>query len=262
MKKANKSTPPQQRKKPDYPPSLTYEFNRIVSHPQYFHGNPFVKDAHIPVDNIIRMFEKGYGDKAIKGKYSHLSQQDLDACRAYQVRFRPETLKDTHHLDPDDKFFLMDENMSYFLLYDLAKTYGWCSHVGAEGLQGRGHNDDEKHIWAHAVSEKYKAVLTADSDFIDISSRHRNNMIRHHGCVHQSPVHTPAVIHISNNISRNKALYLMNKFEDDIREFVMNNNHTHARLDEHGLEAGTHDNRIKAAMQQANDNKKQDPASP
>lgn len=253
---------PYNTKAANYPPSLKYEFNRIVSHPQYFHGNPFVIDADVPVDNIIRMFEKGYGDKTIQGKYAHLKQQDLDACRAYQVRFRPETLKDSHHLDPNDKFFLMDENMSYFLLYDVAKTYGWCSHVAAEGMQGKGHNDDEKHIWAHAVSAEYKAVLTADSDFIDISRRHRQKMIKQHGDVHKSPDNTPTVIHIANNISRNKAIYLLNKYEDDIRDFVMGNNHTHARLNENGLERGLHDNELKKAMKSSNDNKPAPPKAP
>lgn len=260
MTKAKKSNhkpnrTPYNAKASNYPPSLKYEFNRIVSHPQYFRGSPFVIDANVPVKNIIRLFEKGYGDKAIKGKYAHLNQQDLDACRAYQVRFHPETLKNTHDIDPQEKFFLMDENMSYFLLYDIAKTYGWCSHVAAEGLQGKGKNDDEKHIWAHAIREKYKAVLTADSDFIDISRRHRERIIRQHGSVQNDPEHTPAVIHVANNVPRNKALYLLNKYEDDIRDFVMGNEHTHARLGEHGLERGPADHELKKAPRHANNNK-------
>lgn len=185
----------------------------------------------------------------------------MDAVRAYQVRFRPETLKNTHNLDENDKFFLMDENTSYLLLYDIARIFGYCSHVAAEGLRGTENRADraqlDTYIWEHAIKHGYKAVLTVDSDFIDIATYKRHELIRKYGDVSKSPDHVPVLIRLDPKMRRDEIMYALQKHEQDIRDFISDNNHSYGVLKKGGLIPVDHDRVIKRAIKKANDNKPQ-----
>lgn len=121
-------------------------------------------------------------------------------------------------------------------LYKLAEIFGWCSHAEAEGFQGDGpHHDDEKDIFAHAVSENYKAILTADSDFIDIARRHKEKMKAEQNAAGKKPGRSPVIIHIDLQMPRYEAMRLLEKHKEDIADFTNQNKYPYAFLTEGGL---------------------------
>lgn len=217
--------------------ALTTIFNRIVRAPDLCNGEPVIKNTDISVDHIIGLFVQGYSDNEIRKKHGDaLTKSDLDACRAYQVRFRPETLPPSFNIDEKEKFFFVDENISYMKLYKLAEIFGWCSHAEAEGFQGDGpHHDDEKDIFAHAVAENYKAILTADSDFIDIAQRHKEKMKEEQKVTGKKPGHSPVIIHIDSQMPRYEAIRLLKKYKEDITDFANQDRYPYAFLTEDGL---------------------------
>lgn len=262
----------QRKKKPKkgkaFPPDLKREFNRVVSSPVRHGGRPFIIvttasekedgtkilfETDIEISDVIDMLKKGCKDKEIRQKFPELKKSDIDACRAWQVRFEPDTLPEDFNLDEDKKFFLLDENISYLLLYKVARIFGWCSHVSAEGLIGK-HNDDEKDIWAHAVNKGYKAVLTKDSDFVGIAQRHRKKIIAQYGSIANGPDNTPVVIHVENGIPPQKLAELLRRYERDIWDFVETNDHRYAELGTKGLVPMFHDSIVKRELSTANDN--------
>jgi uncharacterized protein (DUF433 family) len=233
---------------------IKQEFNRVVRHPDKFNGEPYIANKDVKVKDLIKLFSKGADNALIYKTYPSLDKKDIDSARAWQVRFRPKTLKSTHNLDPNNKFFLMDENTSFYILFNVAKIFGYSSHVKGEGLHGIGHNDDEKHIWLHAIKKGYKAILTADSDFIDIATRHRRLILENYNSVNKSPLHTPAVIRIENNLSRNECLKLLDKHQDEIKAFVDDNNYRYAFLDRSGFTPKIHDRTVKRAIKKSQQN--------
>jgi len=247
-------------------PSLKCEFNRVVSNPNKHGGRPFIvatvrdeenlflRETEIEVANIINMFRKKSRDSTILKKYPELSKTDLDACRAWQIKCAPQTLPENFNIDENKKFFLMDENISYLLMYKVAKIFGWSSHVSAEGLTGE-HNDDEKDIWAYAVAQRYKAVLTKDSDFLEISQKYRRSIIAQYGSIANCPTNTPVVIHVEGNVEPKRLAQLLRRYECEIRDFVEANDHRYAVLGRKGLIPMYHDSIPKRELGTANDNR-------
>ncbi len=133
----------------------------------------------------------------------------------------------------DDNFFMLDENLSHLVLRDLVRIFGPSSHVRLEDLSSK---SDEMDIWPYMIRRRYKALLTADSDFKPISVRHRGRLIDAFGSVAASSVHTPVVIHIGKNISCGDTLACLQRHELEIRHIVAENNCAYASIDENGIE--------------------------
>lgn len=134
----------------------------------------------------------------------------------------------------DNNFFMLDENISHFILRGIVAAFGQSSHVRLEGLQGPGVND-EHHIWPYMVARRCKAILTADGDFKPISIRHRIRLIEKFGSVAASGVHTPVVVHVAKNISRLAVLDFVLRHESEIKTFVSENNCAYAEVNDKGL---------------------------
>lgn len=236
-KKARGLSMPETKKRNDAAdPSLKTIFNRVVSHPEKLDGQPYLINTDIPVSDVIDFLAEGHEDQRIQQQFNGLSQSGLDACRAYQARFHPETIGTNPPLDPDNKMFFLDENISYLLLYDVARLFGYSSHAGAENMSGHGPNhDDEKDIWAHVLAEKYKAVLTADCDFIDIAERHKERIEEQYGSLRNSPEKSPVVIHVKPGTPAPHLLRLLQKHQEEIRDFTAQDSHICGYLIEKGL---------------------------
>jgi uncharacterized protein (DUF433 family)/predicted nuclease of predicted toxin-antitoxin system len=211
---------------------ITNEFGRVVSNPDKFSGEHFVVGKNIKVSDVIKLIRQNKKNKEIIRKYPELTNMDIESCRAWQVRFAPETLSDKfNNVSKDDKIFLLDENMSYIMLHKVAKNFGWSTHVYAEGLKKA---DDEKDIWKLAIDQKYKAVLTSDYDFIDISKTHRKKLITRYGGVDNAPTHTPTVL-IVPSIPPYKIVSLLKKNKPEVAQFIEDNKHAYAKLSGNGL---------------------------
>ena len=152
-------------------------FGRVSEHEDKFSGRPYLRYHDIEVDEILSMIDSGYSDEDICKLYNdkkddshntseeiiYLIPDDIHACRSYQARFMPDTLKSIFNRVSSDNMVMMDENMSYMILPTIVRLFGRSSHVLADGLCYE-HNDDEKDIWAHMIKNRYKAVIRIAGD--------------------------------------------------------------------------------------------------
>jgi uncharacterized protein (DUF433 family) len=206
------------------PPDLKIIFGAVVSQPGRYDGRPFLLESGVEVKEILAAFKEGLSDRDISRRFRRqgLTFPEIEAVRAYQARFLPETLSAEFNRVSSQNVFMVDQNVSYRALYDIVKMFGRSSHVQADGLYGD-HNDDERDIWQHAIDHKYQAILTADMDFLRISQYHRNRMIDKYGSLENCPEHIPAVVYFENTYSMRDSVELLHAFQDDIRQFLKDN---------------------------------------
>lgn len=214
---------------------LKNELGRIKSHPDIHDGRPHIHRKFIDVLSVLDMLSEGKSDAEICRRIPTLSRGDIDACRAYQARFLVETLSHNFNVRADDRpFFMLDENISYFLLSDVVRIFGRSSHVFADGLYGD-NNDDEACIWAHMVEEGYQAILTTDNDFKRISRLYRHNLAEALGSTHGYEPHIPAVIGVAAGMNHRQIAGLLGRYQDQIRDFVGQKCVLMAELTDNGL---------------------------
>jgi uncharacterized protein (DUF433 family) len=216
-------------------PGLKEIFGAVVSHPDRFGGRPFLTESGVEVREILALFKEGLTDKEIGRRYRKqgLKPREIEACRAYQARFLPETLSDKFNRVGKNNVFLLDENIPYRALYDVVRLFGRSSHARADGLYDE-HNDDEKDIWQHAVGNKYAAVMTADADFLRISQYYRNHMIEKYGSLKKCPEHVPALIYFKRPLSMRDTIELLEIHQDEIRRFMKDNDAVYLLVGEDG----------------------------
>ncbi len=233
-------------------------FRRIICDPNILDGRPHIKKHGgriIPVDAIIDRLRRKRPFREIREEFGKMTDRDFVLCRAWQARFAPGTLsKEFSRAASPDNIIMLDENMDYGMLYHVVKLFGRSSHVTADGLYDE-NNDDEKCIWNHMIKHKYKAIVTADSDFTRISHRHRRNTIDKYGSVQEAPNHLPVVIHLMND-NHEKALNLLRKYQDDILTFIENPDAAYADLTDKGLVRYRTDGTIRCDLAAANLNRK------
>lgn len=210
--------------------SLSQNFGRIITRPDIHDGHPFLIFNGVEVQEIEARFLAGQTDEQILAEYrktlandrGRMTQDDLDACRAWQARFEPETLSSIFNRVSGQNVIMLDENMSYKMLYDVVRLFGRSSHVYADGLYDD-HNDDERDIWAHVVKNKYAAIITGDNDFKRISHDYRDKMIHKYGSLENCPEHIPAVIFVPHFGSWQDTCDLLEKFAPQIRKYIETN---------------------------------------
>lgn len=200
---------------------LKREFGRVISHPERHNGQPFLNGTHITVPQILELIRLGLPDEEIVRNLPDIKQLHIDVCRAYQTRFMAHTQPGMEHLNENNKVFMLDENVSYLLLPDVARLFGWSSHVLAEGLYAE-NNDDEQNIWAHMRANGYKAILTEDADFKRISRSFRRRVLEQYGSATDCPEHVPVAVYISKGESRHETLALLEKHRAEIIAFIEN----------------------------------------
>ncbi|HTK85623.1 MAG TPA: DUF433 domain-containing protein [Patescibacteria group bacterium] len=225
-------------------------FGRIVTQADKFEGRPFILGRGVELAEVLDMLHAEAPDAEISKRF-HVPKEDIDLCRAWRVMFERESLsaKFTRLADPQN-FFMLDENASERMMYDIARIFGRCTHARAEGLVGA-RNDDTAFVWAHAVKNNYKAFLTADSDFRGIVHRYRQEMINKYGAVDKCPEPVPVVIFYNNQNSPEEVVKMLERHQDAIRDFAIRKDAAYATLTSAGLVKCESDN-IWAASHPAN----------
>lgn len=79
--------------------------DRIVSDPAVLNGEPTIRGTGIAVALVDQLLRKGYTAEAITGKYLHISEEDVEACRSYwdmlEQRRREETARTVVKATPE-----------------------------------------------------------------------------------------------------------------------------------------------------------------
>lgn len=222
-----------QKQEPEQKPRRI--FGRIATQPDKFDGRPFILGRGVELEPVLAMLRAERPDADISQRF-HIPKEDIDLCRAWQAMFERETLsaKFTRLADPQN-FFMLDENASERMMYDIARIFGRCTHARAEGLV-RERNDDEAFVWAHTVKNNYKAFLTADSDFRGIVHRHRQGLIDKYGSLESCPEPVPVVIFYNNQNSPEEIVKMLERHQDALRDFADRKDAAYAMLKPAGLE--------------------------
>lgn len=209
-------------------------FSRIVTQADKFEGRPFLQGRGVELATVLGLLHTDTPDAEISAR-CHIPKEDIDLCRAWQVMFERESLsaKFARLADPQN-FFMLDENASERMMYDIARIFGRCSHARAEGLV-RERNDDEAFVWAHTVNNNYKAFLTADSDFRGIVHRYRQGLIDKHGSIENCPEAVPVVIFYDNQNSPEQIIKMLERHQDAVRDFTERKDAAYATLTPVGL---------------------------
>lgn len=211
-----------------------YLFGRIVTQLGKFDGRPFLLGHSVELGKILDMLHEDKSDGEISHDL-HIPKEDIDLCRAWQVRFEPERLTARFaSLANPQKFFMLDENSSERMLYDIARLFGRSSHVRAEGLTGA-RNDDVAFVWSHVIRNDYKAFLTADTDFRLIARQHRQSMASKYGSIAACPDPVPVVIFYDNQDSPEKVVRLLENNQDAILRLAVEKDVAYATLASSGL---------------------------
>ena len=227
------------------------EFGRVVSHPRRHQGQPFLSGRNIPVLNVLNLIAQGCDDALIVDRmHGKIDQSDIDACRSYQARFLTDTLTEAFQLQAQDNYMMLDENISYLVLYDVVRLFGRSSHVYADGLYWD-HNDDELDIWNHLRENRYKVILTSDNDFKRISKSWRGRMIQQYGSMDNAPENLPVVVSLMKNVSREETRDLLSCHQDDIRQYANDNDAAFATITKQGFRKYSLDKDVMRAKKQS-----------
>lgn len=152
---------------------LKERFGRVV----HCEKGPYIGRNGIGVEKILHLVDSGVSHDDICSRLEGVEKKDILACEAYRVRFLENTLAQAYPDSSPDPYFIIDENISYLLLPEMFRLFGKSTSVLAEGLYYQ-RNSDEHDVWKFAVDNKYKAVLTNDSDFRGIAKRARSGLIQ------------------------------------------------------------------------------------
>lgn len=213
--------------------SLVSRFGRVV-HSNDVSG-PYICHNGVEVRRILELVDMGLSHEQICQMVDQLEPKDIIACQAYRVRFLEDTLSSAYETKDSAPFFLLDENMSYLLLPEVYRLYGRSTHVLAEGLYFQC-NDDEKNVWAFALREGCKAVLTNDDDFRGISMRHRRQILaKFNGAAQSKLDQVPAVIMPPAGMHPKQLAELLEHYHDQIMEVSQGGHYATYRLTRTGL---------------------------
>lgn len=150
---------------------------RIFTDPTDNTGTPFLllKDGAVKLKlaDVIKLIIQtpDVDDREIVARsgISGLRPTDVMIARAYIHRFGSDVERPLKIDDHPVHTLLLDENLPQPAMLSLSKSFGWATHVAAEGLAGRGTPDEN--IWEFALREKFQAIVTRDADFLEIQKR-------------------------------------------------------------------------------------------
>ena len=180
------------------------------------HDVPFLlikeRTVRVPLEQVIAAIAENplCADQEIVGKIgvAGIKPSDIEMVRAYMHRFgndvgRP--LRIEQHAAPT---LLLDENTPQSAIVPLSKTFGWATHVSAEGLAGRDTPDED--IWDFASHHQFAAIVTRDTDFFYIQ-KHQGDAAK------AKSKHVPLLIFVPEALSSDSLCDLFETYADDVR---------------------------------------------
>jgi predicted nuclease of predicted toxin-antitoxin system len=157
-----------------------------------------VKERSVRVDleSVIKAITQNptYNDNQIVGLVAKhgLKPSDIEIVRAYIHRFGSDVTNplpiEAHPL----RRLLLDENTPQPAMLSLSQSFGWATHVAAEGLAGRDTPDED--IWEFACRHKFQAIVTRDTDFFEIQERRARSAL-------EDGIAVPLLVFVEENIS-------------------------------------------------------------
>lgn len=134
-----------------------------------------VKERSVCVDleHVIKAIIQNptYNDNQIVGLVDihGLKPSDIEIVRAYIHRFGSDVANPLQIEAHPTRRLLLDENTPQSAMLHLSQSFGWATHVAAEGLAGRDTPDED--IWEFACHYNFHAIVTRDTDFLEIQER-------------------------------------------------------------------------------------------
>ena len=186
-----------------------------------------VKDGSMKVrlDLVIHCIKSNpeADDQAIVG---HLSQQhsihgvrpaDVENVRAYIHRFGSDLFYPLSINDHPVRTLLLDENMPQLATLRLSQSFGWATHVSAEGLAGR--DTPDENIWEFACDNKFCAIVTRDTDFLEIQKRRTDKATM------TDDVTVPLLVFVEGNVSAESVTGIFSRHKRSIQGHMRDMNH-------------------------------------
>jgi predicted nuclease of predicted toxin-antitoxin system len=166
--------------------------------------DPFlvVKDGKVKVrlDHVIHCIQANpdADDRSLVGLLMRqhciygVRPADIEIVRSYMHRFGNDVANplpiEAHPL----RRLLLDENTPQPAMLHLSLSFGWATHVAAEGLAGRDTPDED--IWEFACRHKFQAIVTRDTDFFEIQERRASSAL-------EDGIAVPLLVFVEENIS-------------------------------------------------------------
>lgn len=196
-----------------------------IFRPRHGEGNdtPFliVKDRtlRIGLARVINCIQSS-PDTDDHGIVEHLASQDciygvrpadIEMVRGYIHRFGSDIHNPLSIGDHPVRTLLLDENMPQLAICRLSKSFGWATHVAAEGLAGRDTLDES--IWQFASDKNFRAIVTRDTDFLEIQKRRAKE-------VSGDSFSAPLLIFVDGNVSTESLTGIFLRYKNPIQGYM------------------------------------------
>jgi|GEM_PF-2596134 len=139
-----------------------------------------------------------------------LKPSDIEIVRAYMHRFGNDVKKPLGIDNHPKPVLLLDENIPQPAMFCLTQIFGWSTHVAAEGLAGR--DTPDQNIWEFGLRHKFSAIVTRDTDFLEIQKRLCNSEIGRQD--------TPLLIFLEENISTESLSQMFRQHKYNIQKYI------------------------------------------
>lgn len=116
------------------------------------------QNENLPDQHILRLLNR-----------PGVKPSDIETLRVYAHRFGYDITARRTIADHEKRVVLLDENAPHPAVLPLTQMFGWATHVGFENLVGRDTPDED--IWDFAQTHEFGAIVTRDTDFLEIHHR-------------------------------------------------------------------------------------------
>lgn len=140
-----------------------------------------------------------------------LKPSDIEIVRAYIHRFGCDVAKPLPIDAHSTRRLLLDENIPQSAMLSLSQSFGWATHVAAEGLAGRDTPDDD--IWEFAYRHGFQAILTRDTDFLEIQKRRVLSTM-------DGDMSVPLLIFLEENTSNSSLSRMFDHYKTQIENYI------------------------------------------
>lgn len=142
---------------------------------------------------------------------------DIEIVRAYMHRFGPDLANPLPIDAHTERRLLLDENTPQPAMLHLSQTFGWATHVSAEGFSGRDTPDQD--IWRYAHAQGFSAIVTRDTDFFYIQREFSQTAFN------QGAEEVPLLIFVPEAVSTESLTGLFSTYADNIRHYMREKTH-------------------------------------